>query len=316
MELYRPIGMDWFGEGFWRIAEPYQNNWVTINQYLSLHQEGIPAEKVYRLNREALVDNGIYRIGWQKAIELQTFKRMKFDYLVPSIPLHYREYHRLRNMHQPTAKVICQVGNSFDFPWEWTQNIMSSSKYASVPPDKNVVFYHQEFPLDVFSFERMRNTKTISSFLHLFHRRKDYPLWLQLPEAMPDYIFKEYGSEGKEPYLQDDEAVAEAIKNSDLVVHFKEEGDGFGHIVHNVFAIGRALLTKKEYYKGKMAFDLMQDGVTCLFWRDDKPFEWNVERMRSFNWADMGVNAHNRFNTVVNYAQEAGEIAQFLEKAT
>lgn len=315
MELYRPIGLDWFGEGFWRVAEPYNNDWQTVNQYLSLHQEGLPNESRYRLNRDALVENGVYRIDGQRAVELQTFKKIKFDYLVPSIPLHYREWHRLRNLYQPTAKVICQVGNQFDFPWEWAQNILSSTKYSQIPSHISHIFYHQEFPLDIFSFAPTRNTKVISSFLHLFHRLKDYQLWLKLPEMMPEYTFKEYGAEGKEPYLESDELLAEAMKNSDLIVHFKEGGDGFGHIVHNVFAIGRPLLTKKEYYKGKMAFDLMVDGATCLFWRDDKPFEWNIDRIKSFNWADLGVNAHNRFNEVVNFEREAGEIAQFLEKA-
>ena len=316
MELYRPIGGDWFLEGFWRIAEPYNNHWVTVNQYLSLHQDGIPDEPTYRINKVDQVENGIYNIGYQRAIELQTFKKMKFDYIVPSIPKHYREYTRLRNMYQPQAKVICQVGNSFDFPWEWTQNIMSSSKYTSIPSNKNVVFYHQEFPLDIFSFQQFRNTKVISSFLHLFSRRKDYPLWLEMQRVWNDFTFNTYGSEGREEYLTTDQALAEAMHNSDLIVHLKEEGDGFGHVIHNAFAVGRAVVTKKEYYTGKMAFDLMEDERTCFFWHEDKSSQWNIDRINSFNWADIGVNAHNRFNDVVNYEKEEKDVRRFLDRST
>ena len=314
MELYRPVGLDWFGEGFWRVAEPYNNDWQTINQYLSIHQEEIPKNR--RLNQVAEVENGVYRIGWQRAIELQTFKRMQFDYIVPSIPLHYREFTRLRKLYQPQAKVICQVGNQFDFPWEWASNIMTSTKYVDIPPDKHSIFYHQEFPLEIFAFSRYRNTKVSSSFLHLFHRRKDYPLWLELPKYFPsEWTFKTYGAEGSEAYLDSDEALAGAMADSDLIFHFKEEGDGFGHIVHNAFAMGRVLVTKKAYYEGRMPFDLMQDGVTCVFWHDDQSIEWNVGRILSLNLPDIGLQAHNRFNEVVNYPEESDRVAKFLATA-
>jgi len=311
MELYRPIGVDWFAEGFWRIAEPYQNDWQTVNQYLSIHQSEIP--KDMRLNEAVVVDDGIYRIGWQKAITLDKFKNLEFDYVVGSIPLHYREFTRLRNLYQPKAKVICQVGNSFDFPWEWAQNILSSSKYAHIPPDKHHIFYHQEFSLDVFRFAPLPKQKTISSFLHHFNRRKDYPLWLEMKRLMPDWEFKQYGSLGIEPYPNTDEEVSQAMRASRLVVQFKEEGDGFGHIIHNSFATGRAIVTKKEYYQDKMASDLMVDGATCLFWRDNQSVQWNIDRILSFNLDDIGRNAYHRFNEVVNYDKEANEIQRWLE---
>lgn len=312
MELYRPIGTDWFAEGFWRIAEPYQNDWQTVNQYLSIHQAGIP--EFMRLNAVGDIKNGVYEIGWQRAIELQTFKQMKFDYIVASIPLHYREFTRLRNLYQPDAKVICQVGNSFDFPWEWSQNIMSSSKYDNVPPDKHIVFYHQEIA-DVFTYAPLPKQKSISSFLHSFARRRDYPKWLQMQKLMPDWEFHEYGSQGKEPYLETDEAVAQAMLASKLIVQFKEEGDGFGHIIHDSFAMGRPVLTMKAYYQGKMAFDLMEDNVTCLFWNPDEGVEYNVHRLQELSdddWQAIGSNARARFMSVVDYEQEAENIKLFL----
>jgi len=312
MELYRPIGVDWFAEGFWRVAEPYNNDWQTVNQYLSVHQAEIP--KHMRLNKVELVENGVYEIGWQRAIELQTFKKMKFDYIIGSIPSHYREFTRLRNLYQPQAKVICQVGNQFDFPWEWASNIMSSTKYTNIPTDKHVIFYHQEFPLEIFNYTPLPKQQSVCSFLHHFGRRKDYPLWLEMKRLMPDWEFRQYGSEGIEPYLADDTALAQAMLASKLIVQFKEEGDGFGHIIHNIFAMGRVCITKKEYYQNRMAFDLMVDGATCFFWRDDQSVQWNIDRILSFNLETIGRNAYNRFIEVVNYDKEADEINHWLEK--
>lgn len=315
MELYRPVGGDWFLEGFWRIAEPYNNHWVTVNQYLSVHQSEIPNEPRYRLNKVEKVQNGVYYIGSHRAIELQTFKEMEFDYIIASIPKHYREFTRLRDLYQPKAKVICQVGNQFDFPFEWVSNILSSTKYENIPLEKNTVFYHQEFPLDIFSFQPISNTRKISSFLHLFSQRIDYPLWLELQLKMPEWTFKEYGSQGKESYLQTDMELARAMHDSDIVMHFKEEGDGFGHIVHNVFATGRVLVTKEAYYKGRMAYDLMIDGETCLFWRTDKQTEWNISRIEDADLELIGQQAHNRFINVVDYDKEERAVREFLERA-
>ena len=314
MELYRPVGGDWFLEGFFWIAEPYKNNWVTINQYLSVHQSEIPNEPRYRLNTVDKVENGVYRIGSHRAVELQTFKEMEFDYIVASIPLHYREFTRLRDLYQPKAKVICQVGNQFDFPFEWTNNILSSTKYTNIPPNINAVFYHQEFPLDIFRYQPLRNTKVISSFLHQFPRRGSFTTWQNMELNMPEYEFRVYGSGGWKEYLQTDSEVAQAMHDSDIIVHFKEEGDGFGHIVHNVFAVGRVLVTKADYYRGQMPWDLMIDGKTCLFWRDDKKIAWNVDRIRNADLAQIGQQAYNRFLDVVNYEKEEKSIREFLEK--
>jgi hypothetical protein len=314
MELYRPIGSDWFAEGFFWIAENYGNDWQTINQFLSPHQEALPDEPRYRLNQVDVVENGVYHIGFQRAIELQTFKKMKFDYIIASIPKHYREFTRLRDLYQPDAKVICQVGNKFDFPWEWAQNILTSSKYDKIPDDKNVIHYHQEFPLDIFSFSEVPYSRRAGSFLHLFNRYKDYPLWLEIQQHMSDWTFKEYGAEGKEKYLGTDKELADAMQMCDLIFHFKDGGDGYGHIIHNIFAMGRVVVTKEEYYKDSMAGDLMVDGVTCLFWRDGKDIAWNIARILEADLGEIGANAFAKFTQVVDFEKEAEDVRGWLEE--
>ena len=80
-ELYRPIGLDWFNAGYWKIAEPYGNAQDTINQYLEINHAGYHQYK--NLNGEHYVEDDIYHVYdpghdyYQKAITLEKFKSMK-----------------------------------------------------------------------------------------------------------------------------------------------------------------------------------------------------------------------------------------------
>ena len=46
--------------------------------------------------------------------------------------------------------------------------------------------------------------------------------------------------------------------------HDKEQGDGFGHVIHQWAAVGRPLIGHASHYRGRMAESLWQDGVTCI----------------------------------------------------
>jgi len=42
------------------------------------------------------------------------------------------------------------------------------------------------------------------------------------------------------------------MKNSSAIFHAKSLGDGFGHIIHNAFALGRLILVRGKYYEGRL----------------------------------------------------------------
>ena len=48
--MYRPIGLEWFTEGFWKIAEPYNNNIGTVKQFLE--PGNTPTDGTPPLNQE------------------------------------------------------------------------------------------------------------------------------------------------------------------------------------------------------------------------------------------------------------------------
>ena len=316
-KLYRPIGLEWFAQGYWKIAEVYNNDWQTINQYLSTEQANIPA--IHRQNDELIQEGEFYRLGKERAVTFQGFLENDWDYIIASVPAHFETYRIMRDRHKPEAKVICQMGNRFDFPWDNVQNLMASTKKVEVPKDVNAVFYHQEFDLNVFAPEPEPNHQNgyITSFLNLFNRHPDYGIWQELPNHLPGWTFGEFGWEGKDGFLETPELVAGEMNKSCYIFQFKSNGDGFGHVIHNIFACGKVAVVKKQHYMDELAGELMTNNETCLFWDESKPVEWNAKRLQNLTYNDrarIGAQALARFNQVVNYEEETNAVRRFIER--
>src|SRR3990167_11563745 len=89
-ELYKPIGLEWFEQGYWDIAKPYGNNPGTINQYLEKRtQQFYPDGCPHRL------------------MTLEEFQETDIDIVLASIPDHFETYTRLIKDHKPNAKLVC-----------------------------------------------------------------------------------------------------------------------------------------------------------------------------------------------------------------
>lgn len=314
-ELYRPIGMSWFSQGYWKIAEPYGNDMGTVKQFLGL--DNGPWDCYKNLNGDYKLDNGIYYV-WdpvhevhQKAITLEKFKEMPIDIVISSIPAHYVSFEKLIKDFKPGAKHIAQMGNNY-----WTtdvKNVMCSTT-TFAPADKNAIFYHQEFDLDIFRYVPALNFRNVTSFVHLLPRRD---LYEKYKSALPEFKFKACGiscPDGTVPGLKD---VAQAMQNSTFGWHVKPGGDGFGHIWHNYYACGRPVITDFNDYNGKLGGLLFEDGVTGID-IGNCSVEVGAAKIRYFsmhgNFEKMSKSAYERFKQVVDYDKEFQGITGFLER--
>lgn len=322
-QLFRPIGLDWWNEGYWEVY-PHPH---TANQFLGLDQatslpldvHGNPLPEEERKNLHCLSQgDGIYFTkdvingGFQKGITLAAFKETKFDILISSIPQHIDRYNRLIQLYQPQAKHIFQVGNAWG-QLPGVRNIMASTAPFGVSSGINTVFYHQEFDLNVFSYEPPRFHNTVNSYIH----------YMRQPELMdrfkfhfPGWKFTKYGA-GMELSLNGTRAVAEALKDSGWTYHYKPEGDGFGHVCFSSAACGRPPIIHKSFYRGKLAEQLMIDRQTCID-TSNRPFE-EVVRLLSFysrpeEHQKICENTYSRFKEVVNFNQDAERVKGFLER--
>ena len=93
-ELYRCVGLDWYKEGYWHVF-PHPD---TAGQFLGLDQPSNKPRDIHgnelppgaRCNENYTVEGETYLVVdpkrgvIQKAIELETFKKMKFDILISS----------------------------------------------------------------------------------------------------------------------------------------------------------------------------------------------------------------------------------------
>lgn len=304
-ELYRPIGLDWFTEGYWEIAKPYGNNSDTVNQFLS--PENIGEYDAYKaLNGQNYRQDGVFYCydgfhdSWHKAITLEKFKTMQFDVILASIPEHEPVYRRLRDAFQPQAKLIAQMGNVGQTPTGEIPNILDSTD--TYQGDLHTVSYHQEFDTSLEPDTKL--SRGVVSLMHLLPASPGLEFWNQLQ------VFKEAFGMGTDngPVLSFRDLVTQ-IRTSKYVFHAKKQGDGYGHVFHNAYAYGRPVITFGSSYVGRQGGKLFEDGVTGL---DLETGDIN-EKIKNTDWEQMSLNARKRFNDIVRFDDEEKEIRKFLE---
>jgi hypothetical protein len=321
-ELYRPIGMEWYHEGFWNVF-PHPD---TAGQFLGLNQaidipkdvHGNPLPRGARVNEEYRFEDGIYYVTdvtkgkIQRAITLDKFRSMEFDLLVSSIPAHIEPFNKLISQSQPRAKHIFQVGNVWGCQ-PGVKNILASTAPFSVPDGVRVCFYHQEFDLDVWRYTPPTNHTKVYSWIH-WMQRKD--LMNQYAASLPGWEFRSFGA-GLEDHIMETDKQAERMLESGWTWHYKPEGDGYGYAPHRACATGRPLIVWGDFYKGKLAGQLMQDGVTCVD-ISRRSFSDSAHMIRRLSHAEehlkMAEAAHRRFCDVVSFEEEEQRIRRFLEQ--
>ena len=306
-ELYAPIGMDWYVKGYWRYSyEPR-----VVRELLS-EDRGVKDCGDY-----CLVDNPCHERKI-KSLTFEQFKNTKIDIIITSIPKHVLIYKKLRDEFQPKAKIIQQVGNEWkDFDYSVVKNLMVSCAPFKIPKYINTIFYHQEFDLDLFNFEPGDPKAPIKSFVNDLPNLKDWKLFQRYEKALPQWKWKSHGLGCRDGNIRPLKSLVKEMKDSSFLFHAKSLGDGFGHIIHNIFALGRVPIVRGKWYKGRAAEALIDDLVTCID-LDKHSFKDNLDWIDWFSRPDeyrkLCKSAAKRFRKVVNYDQEFFKIKNFLRK--
>lgn len=313
-ELYRPIGEDWAIQGYWKIAEPYGNDPGTIRQFLGTDTHRW--EQYTFLNGDYVLEDNVYHIydpiskTHQKAITLDTFKEMKFDIILSSYQPHDETFALLREKYQPQAKHIAQMGNIYQTTS--VKNVMCSTVEYPVPPDTNVVFYHQEFDTNIFQYKKPENRTQITSFVNLHPASNIYDVY---KNNLPEFTFNAYGALCPDGTITGEQNIADIMSNSAFGFHVKPRGDGFGHVLWNWYACGRPVITHGSDYADKLGGKLLEDGKTCIN-LEFSDFEGNLKKIRYWslpeNHNEMCQNAYNKFTQECNFDEEFERIKIFL----
>lgn len=313
--LYRPIGREWLDQGWWRIAEIYNNHPFTVAQYLGIHDDYVSKDGVYDV-----WENG--HKFYQHAITLERFMREPIDIVIASVPEHIASFKKLCEVHPNHPKFIYQIGNAWPVEAGLAPNVMASAKIANVPGNVNFIEYHQEFDTKIFapdfSFTPANN---IYSFINCLNTASiyahDWPLFTGLEQAMPEWTWRTFGGSCRDGECNGQQAVADKMREARFIWQVKAGGDGYGHVLHNALAVGRPLIVKKQYYAGKMAEPLLVDGITCID-IDGLSYSQIVNKIMHNSQPDiyqqMCHNAYELFKQYVDFDQEQKGIEVFLSK--
>lgn len=326
--VYRPIGLEWFEKGFWKINDQKD----TAEQFLgfgSVPKDGSPAlnNVDLDLNQEIFIVEDTID-GKNKAITFDAFFKIDFDILIASIPAHIVPFQKLAEMHPNHPKLIYQIGNSWNIPGgAGVKNVMASAEIGGIPDDINFIKYHQEFDLKIFyptiPVILKRTDKIVSgsvnSFVNCFNTdqlfSEDWKLFQDIESLMPSWEFRSFGGQCRDGNISGARALAEKIRDSRFVWHTKKHGDGYGHILHNAAAVGRPIITSRNDYRDKLGDSLLIPDVTCID-IDGLSTGAIVEKILHFSdpeeYSKMCRAAYWNFKAMVDFDAEQQAIESFL----
>ena len=320
-EVYRPIGLEWYHEGYWHIY-PHIN---TAQQYLStdgippLSANGIPVTEEHGdgawINKGA--DGGplVYSIPDKqhanpidhRGITLEGFRSIKFDLVLCSIPKHVTPFRHLCQYYQPQAKFIFQAGNNWG--GVKAENLLTSSRKTwSTVPENNTVFYHQEFDTTVFKPGPCKNPRSIMNLQHLCDSSNRLEA---LMKYLPGWELKLHGAgmpDGPVPSLE----IPQTLRDVGFVWHVKAN-EGYGYNIHHSFASGKPMLVDYHANQGMTPADLYKLDLTVLNAND--PLDILAKKLiHMANIYDMYTQTvYDHFINTVNFDQEELAIRKFIE---
>jgi len=306
-ELYRPIGLEWAKKGIWR----YSDNPPTQKQYLDPVNCVLKPDGYYYWRDQAEeIDH--------KCLTWDQFKKMDIDLILSTVWQHTYTFAVLQKVEKQKAKYARLAGNSGELmDWSVHPNFIDTTNLYQEPNWANRVVIHQEFPVDQFFWTSPPKTKRIRSYLNCFNETPYYNIWHQYKSKMLDFEWMMHGLNGDDGFITPTSQLAQSMRDTSFIWHIKQHGEGFGHIIHNAFAVGRPVITVKSYYKGKMIFPLLEDGITCLD-LDGRTEKENIERIRYYSNPKMllalSLNCRSRFEQNVNFDEDERKIREWLKK--
>jgi hypothetical protein len=105
------------------------------------------------------------------------------------------------------------------------------------------------------------------------------------------------------------------MREARFIWHTKAQGDGYGHVLHNAFAVGRPVITRIADYRGKLGEKLLIPDVTCIAIDDLSPSQI-VDKINQFSepgrYSVMCQAVYEQFLSIVDFDREAVELEEFL----
>jgi hypothetical protein len=317
-EVYAPYGMDWFNEWIWSFEREWHGDAVA-RQYL----EGIFAG--------GTLDDGIMTVADQKhpgrvikGITLERARQERWDLVLSSVPSNAPGFEKFAREHGGRWGI--HVGNQWgDEAWSRSPEFAILTTTSPVPGGIPHVVVHQEFSLDDFHYEPPAEFGPIRSFVNCFpEMTSEYQgNFVPLARSAPEFDWRVFGAYGTAPLdefeggnIPSDPLEGTMMRGAGVIWHSKAWSDGFGHVVHRAFAVGRPVFGYQDFYADKLAGPLWVDGVTSIDVgrRSQSEIVAELRRLRDDPdaYEAMCEASAARFREVVSFDEDADKLADLL----
>ena len=318
VDVYAPWGMDWFDKWYWLFEKEHHEDAVA-HQYLEgIFHDGVERDGIIEVADPKHPHRTI------KGISLERAKAERWDIVMSSVPANANGYSKFAE--QTGARWGIHIGNQWgDEAWEKRPSFAILSTTSVVPSGVPYVVVHQEFNLDDFRYEPPVGFGPVRSFVTGFpEMTSEYagnfaPIAVSAPE-LSWQVFGQYGTASDDQFkmgnLPTDPMEGDAMRGSGVIWHSKKWSDGFGHVVHRAFAVGRPVVGYANYYADKIAGPLWVDGVTSID-ISTRSHDEIIREIRSLRddperYLRMCEASAARFREVVNFDEDANQVAGLL----
>lgn len=321
-EMFVPSGMAWYHSGIWRFEHERLGDQVA-RQFLAEWGDDRQGPGDYSLRQDTT-----HPTRETKRVTLEQARATSWDLVIATLAENEAGLHGFARDVGATYGI--QVGNQgalnqlglADF-------VMSSVTMPHVKLWMPHVFYHQEFDLADFRFTYPpADRDLVATRVQCITETDEYARFRAVAGLVPEVRFRHYGHCGARDDLWGGDApttaeVATQMRAAGIAWHDKRWSDGYGHVVHDWFAVGRPVIGSTRYYTGqtdgieKLAAPLFVEGVTSFDMdrRSDAELAELVRRLATddeYHWT-ISHQAYDRFREVVSFDNEAREIRKMLD---
>lgn len=299
-DLYRPYGMGYWDEGIWNYERHMPHGEAVARQYLE--PWGSDRDMGDHFERDDLVHPG--RV--MKLVTLEQARAMRPDITIATLTENEQGWHDFAR--SVGGKFGLQLGNEATVNRYDLADFSLFSTTREYLPWTPYVFYRQEFSLKDFRFEYPpTEPDTIATWVQcLPEGGEDWDRFKALAAMTPELNWYHHGHCNQDSgYWRSNvgttREVAAQMRAARIGLHFKKWSDGYGHVIHNLFATGKPVIGTASYYADKMAGPLFLDGVNS----------WNVQTRSDHEVAEI----IRRLHTDDEFHQRASEasVARFRE---
>ena len=278
-EVYRPKGIEWFDQGYWRYLFPARE---TAAQFLGV------------------------AYNQHKGVTLDEFAAGNFDFVLSSTPPNFHAFEQLRLQLAPKAKHIFQSGNDW-VPDPGVKNFLNSTKVRP-QHECNEVYYHQEFSLSDYRPDPGCNKRLVASFMHYVPsdaRQKFHAV----EKLLPDFEFRMYGAGNRDGQPGD---LPAAMREIGMLWHSKPV-EAYGFNVHYAAACGKPIFLRSKLNERHACADL--GNALWELDRSSKDVAYDLQRV-SDEYQNYSTFVRSVFDRIVNFDREFEEIKRFLERCS